>query len=373
MADIPFPSARLPARLPALDGVRGLAIGGVLAWHCLHQLLYHAAQPGNWQFHVYNSTNLAWAGVDLFFVLSGFLITKVILENRDSPRLFRTFYGRRACRILPLYYVVVGVAFLVRHGLPASAFWHQLFDGQHPWQSYATLTQNFFMGATGSYGGDALAVTWSLAIEEQFYLVLPLVIRFLPKRYLPWLFAAGIPLAYLVRMHFHDLRSYVLAPSHADSLLMGCLLAWICLQPAAFTWLKSQGRGLTLLLGFLAAGLLLINQMPNYFEQTIPSWLALFFGTLVLIAATQSNHPLTKLLEFRGLGFLGAISYGVYLFHFPIQNMIYWLIKGTTPELHSASELYLPLLVVATTVAAASLSWFFFEKRLVKLGHRLKF
>jgi peptidoglycan/LPS O-acetylase OafA/YrhL len=373
MANTPPLGNRLPGRLPALDGVRGLAIGLVLAWHCLHQLLFKAAQPGTWAFHVYRWTNLAWSGVDLFFVLSGFLITKVILENRDSPRLLRTFYWRRACRILPLYYIVVGAVFLARYELPSSDLWRQLFGGQLPWQSYVTLTQNFAMGTANTYGGDALAVTWSLAVEEQFYLVLPIVIRFLPKRYLPWLFAAGIPWAYLVRMHFHNLNSYVLAPDHADSLLTGCLLAWICLQPAAYNWLKNQGRGLTLLLGFLAAGLALINQMPDYFNQTIPSWLTLFFGTLVLIAATQPNHPIAKLLEIRGLKFLGAISYGVYLFHFPMQNMLYWLLKGTTPEILIAGDLYLPVLVVTASIVAASLSWFLYEKHWVKLGHRLKF
>jgi peptidoglycan/LPS O-acetylase OafA/YrhL len=154
---------------------------------------------------------------------------------------------------------------------------------------------------------------------------------------------------------------------------MGCLLAWICLQPPAFNWLKSQGRGLTLLLAFFAAGLLLINQMPNYFVQTIPTWLALSFGTLVLIAATQPEHPLTKLLQVRWLGYLGTISYGVYLFHFPIQNIVYWLIAGTPPVIHSVGDLYLPLLVVAASIAAASLSWLLFERHWVKLGHRLKF
>jgi len=366
--------SRLPARLPALDGVRGLAIGLVLTRHLLGQPLdYAGGQPGGWRYDIWYATRLAWTGVDLFFVLSGFLIAKILLENRSSPKLFSTFYSRRALRILPLYYTMLVAMYLLSHLLHAPTPWQWLFGGQHPWWNYATLTQNFPMGRSGITGGNALAVTWSLCIEEQFYLVLPLVIRFTPSRYLPWLFGAALPWAWLARAHWNDGRSYYWAPGHADSLLLGCLLAWICLQPAAFAWLQKQGRGLTLLLALLAAGIFVINQMPEFFGETVPSWFALFFGTLVLLAATQPAHPLTKLLSMRWLRYLGLISYGMYLLHRPIQALLSWKLQGSLPLIRSAHDLYIPVLIFLATLAAASLSWFLYEKKWVKLGHEVRF
>ena len=364
------PSATLPRHIRALDGVRGLAIALVFVSHCIHLPLHDAARPGNWQNILYCGTNLALTGVELFFVLSGFLITRILLENLASPRLLSTFYSRRACRILPLYFLVVAAAFAAAHLLVHDAFWARMFNGQHPWQYYATFTQNIVMGLTGIYGGDALDVTWSLAVEEQFYLVLPLVIVFTPREYLPWLFAAGVPVAYMARMHFHDARSYAYAISHADSLLTGCLLSWICLQPAAYAWLRRQGPGLTLLLALLGAGVLLINQMPDYFNQTTGSWLAFFFGTLVLLVVTQPRHFLTQMLEFRPLCFLGTISYGVYLMHFTVQNFLFWFMRQSLPTINTISDIIFPIATFALSIALASLSWYLLEKPFARLAHR---
>jgi len=364
----------LPRHIPALDGVRGLAIGLVLLAHCIHLPLENASPQSHWQNYAYRWTTLAWSGVELFFVLSGFLITKVLLENRDSPNLFKVFYSRRACRILPLYIAVVLAAFAGMHFLAHNAFWEQMFDGQPPWQGFATLTQNYFMGVANNYGGVALSVTWSLAVEEQFYLVLPLVIRFLPQRYLPWLFAGGIPWAYLVRMHLHDTRGYIYAPSQADALLLGCLLAWTCGQPAAYGWLKRQGGGLSLLLVLVGAGLIFINRMPEYFGRPVQTtFLVFFYATLVLLAVTQPDHLLSRFLSMRWIGFLGMISYGVYLFHFSLQAIVYWIVKGTVPTINNGTDLIYPIIIVGLSIGLASLSWFFYERPWVKLGHRVKF
>jgi len=364
----------MPRHIPALDGVRGLAIALVLVAHCIHLPMGNAGQLGHWQTNVYRWTNMAWSGVELFFVLSGFLITKVLLENRDSPNLFKTFYARRASRILPLYVFVAVAVFAAMHFLADNAFWEQMFGGRLPWQGYATLTQNYFMGASNNYGGDALAATWSLAVEEQFYLVLPWVIRFCPSRYLPWLFASGVPWAYLARMHLQDLRGFVYAPCQADSLLLGCLLAWVCEQPAAYAWLKRQGGGMTVLLALLGAGLMFINRMPEYFGEPVQiTWLALFYATLILLAITQHNHPLTKLLSMRWIGFLGMISYGIYLTHFSLQNILYWVVKGTGATMSDSADMIYPVIIIGLSIGLASASWFFFERHWVKLGHRAKF
>lgn len=364
---------RLPSRIPALDGVRGLAVTLVLIRHLVGTPLEQSGSLSGWRFFLWKSTELYGFGVDLFFVLSGFLITRLLLENQRSPRLLPTFYARRCCRILPLYYTMLAAMLALQFFLPRGLLWDRLFEFQHPWLSYVTFTQNIYMGLAGTTGGLALAVTWSLAVEEQFYLGLPWVIRYLPQHYLPWLFAAGVPWAMLTRMHWNDWRGWVWLPSHADSLLAGCLLAWVCLQPVALAWLKRQGRGLTLLLIILGVGLLVINQMPEYYRWQIDTWMTLFFSTLVLIGITQSDHLLTKVLELRWLGFLGTISYGLYLIHFPILGLVFWHLGHTLPVINTIGDLGLVALTFALSFALATASWFFFEQRFVRLGHRVKY
>ncbi len=367
------PADRLPAHIPALDGVRGLAIALVLGRHLLGTPVEAATQVTGWKFALWRSTQLWSYGVDLFFVLSGFLIARLLLENQGSPRLLPTFYLRRCCRILPLYFSLLLAAFALQHLIHGDVLRTWLFGGQHPWLSYLTFTQNFFMGIAGSTGGLALAVTWSLAVEEQFYLTLPWLIKFLPTRQLPWLFAAGIPWAMLCRFHWNNERSRVWTPCHADSLLLGCLLAWVCLQPAALAWLRRQGRGLTLLLLILGAGILVINQMPEFYVWIIDTWMSLFFAVLVLLGVTQSGHLLTRFLEQRWLGFLGLISYGVYLIHFPLLGLVFWHFRHTLPVINTAGDVGLCALTLALSVALATASWYGFEKIWVKLGHRAKY
>ncbi len=373
MADSPPGETSLPARIPALDGVRGLAIAMVLASHLFTMPLTFAGDLSGWRFYLWRWTRMGNFGVDLFFVLSGFLITRILLENRESPRLFRAFYARRCCRILPLYYALLACVFLLGHLVHAETLRTRLFLDQHPWLSYLTLTQNIYMGLAGTTGGLALAVTWSLAVEEQFYLGLPWVVRFLPTRILPWLFAAGIPWAMLVRFHWKDMRGSLWLPGHADSLLTGCLLAWVCLQPAALAWLRQQRAGLNLLLAAFFAGYLVLNQMPEYYVWLNDTWMTLIFGTLVLIGVTQPAHVATKFLQQRWLAFLGLISYAVYLVHFPLLSLVFWYFHQTVPVINNVSDLGLALLTLAASLLLATASYYFYEKPWLKVGHRVKY
>jgi peptidoglycan/LPS O-acetylase OafA/YrhL len=120
-------------------------------------------------------------GVDLFFVLSGYLITSILLHNRSAPRYFSAFYGRRAFRIFPIYAVMLAI-FLVGR---LSGVGRTFFDGALPWWSYALGLQNISMSIDQTYGAIWLAGTWSLAIEEQFYLLFPLIVLWLPPAALP--------------------------------------------------------------------------------------------------------------------------------------------------------------------------------------------
>jgi peptidoglycan/LPS O-acetylase OafA/YrhL len=170
-------------RSPALDGVRGVAILLVLFWH-LYACVPHPQWtqnfiPFDWL------ANMGWSGVILFFVLSGFLIARILLRHRQQPRYFSTFYIRRTARIIPLYYLCLGSFLLVRHWLPSAEnppLTPLLDNHSIALWPYAIFVQNYAMAQINHFGGAWLGVTWSLAIEEQFYLLLPLLIAIAPRR-----------------------------------------------------------------------------------------------------------------------------------------------------------------------------------------------
>src|SRR4051812_20319548 len=144
-------------RIAQLDAVRGLAILMVIA-------------------HNQGVFADGWMGVDLFFVLSGFLITGILIDTRESAGYFKNFYGKRCLRIWPLYFVVIVFMFVIVPWLrPSEA--HTVFDKSSPWWAYPLFLQNVFVASPTSAAG-ALAVTWSLAIEEQFYFVWPWIVRY---------------------------------------------------------------------------------------------------------------------------------------------------------------------------------------------------
>ncbi len=169
-------------RIPELDGLRGLAILLVLVWHFGY--LFASAGSSRWLYYVKDSMTMFWSGVDLFFVLSGFLIGGILLDARESPNYFKTFYTRRSFRIIPVYALLVVTFYVcVSLGLPARiAGSSAVFGATAPWYEYATFTQNIGY-ATGQPSQSLwLSTTWSLAVEEQFYLLLPAVVYFVPRR-----------------------------------------------------------------------------------------------------------------------------------------------------------------------------------------------
>ncbi len=252
-------------RIPALDGVRGLACLLVLSWHYVRGQV--PAQPGTATAYALRCLDLNWSGVDLFFVLSGFLLGGILLDHREAPNLFRVFYARRACRILPLYFAWLGLFLVLRFatasGDPAV---RGVFDGGSPtiatW-AYATFLQNVAMALGNGFGPEWLSVTWSLAIEEQFYLILPLVIRFVPPRRLPRLLivlALSAPALRLLSIRAfpgHGWALYVLLPCRWDSLFIGVLGAWAVRQDHYRTLMRRAPAVLPAVAIALLAGLVL--------------------------------------------------------------------------------------------------------------------
>src|ERR1035438_606001 len=233
---------RLRSRIAPLDGIRGIASLMVFFFHVPHL----AATPGSllsrWQL----LSSVGWSGVDLFFVLSGFLITGILLDNCNSERYFGTFYRRRIHRIFPLYYLLLAIYAVC---LAARVHLFDLFSSAPPvWWYFAGL-QNFAMAAAGTYGGVWLAGTWSLAIEEQFYLLLPAAVYYIrsPKT-LARIALALIVVAPLLRLLVEAvwpqnafMETYLLLPTRIDTISVGVLLA--CAYRSESAWKCSRARG----------------------------------------------------------------------------------------------------------------------------------
>ena len=223
------PPAGATTRVAAFDGMRGVA--------CLLVVVSHYFGHG------YSFSRLVEGsgavGVMMFFVLSGYLIGGILIDHRDSPSYFRTFYLRRAFRIFPIYYVVIGLSPLA---MAVCAWTAQYFS---LW-SYLTYTVNFSMAFSGEYGNALLVPVWSLCIEEQFYLLFPLLLYALPRHWrLERVLLVLIVLAVFCRCVLagagaNELYGKMLLPTRMDALALGVLAAHVRRTPALRHWLSQD-------------------------------------------------------------------------------------------------------------------------------------
>lgn len=344
-------------RIPELDGLRAVAILLVIAYHYLEP--FHRSASG-WRFYALAPARVGWIGVDLFFVLSGYLIASILLTNREAPAFFSTFYMRRFCRILPLYLPVVAVLYFAHEWRYASP--------QPPLLQYLTFTHNFWIASARDFGNSLLAVTWSLAVEEQFYLLLPALVRFNRPRRLLAIVIACICLAPLLRYPFlatsqRDvfLTTLVLLPTRLDSLMLGVLAAWLHWRgiaiPKRAVWSVWVVSGSWIVLAMFHRPVPGPIRYP-FITALFPLWIALFCVTTLLLALNGRF----RFLRWRVLTYTGLISYGLYLLHHPVRLLVHRLL----PDL----RLGLPIVALAAAFVAAALSWELLEKRFVRYGHR---
>jgi peptidoglycan/LPS O-acetylase OafA/YrhL len=379
---MPVDPPRLPGRVPELDGLRGAAILLVLVWH--YAVSPSSPAPGTLGAYLKQALSLSWSGVDLFFVLSGFLIGGILMEHRDSPRYWSTFFVRRACRILPPYAVVVAssvaAVLVAMKGLPAIAW---TLEGSVPLWSYVIFVQNFVMAQQSTFGSEWLSVTWSLAIEEQFYLFLPLLVRLAPRKALPFLLIPLVliaPIARLLLLMLHphgSMASYVLLPARADALLLGVLAAWALKHAGARRVLARHTRTLYAALVPLVVGAAFLASRgpgigPDMAAWTMTlvglSWLAVLYVAILLLVLLHPSGPIGWLARLSWLRALGTISYGVYLFHQIILALSHTLLLGQEPTIASIRDLLPTLLALTLTLGLATLSWRAMERPIVHWG-----
>ncbi len=374
-------NARLIARrIPELDGLRGIAIGLVLIWH--YFVIPTQAAPARWLSYARVFGCLTWSGVDLFFVLSGFLIGGILLDARSATNYFQVFYRRRFFRIVPIYAAILLVfpyleiaAQRMHHG---DFSW--LTTDPLPWYVYWTFTQNFWMAHHVSFGANTLAITWSLAIEEQFYLTLPLIVRFFSRRSLLTCVLSGICLAPLARIAIrlvwpHNwVAGFVFMPCRADALLLGVLAAILIRDDALRTRIQHSNLFFAISMPILLLGIAFLGwKSPDLGGSLMQfvgySWLALFYVSVLLYALTRRTSLVSKFLRIKWLGWLGGIAYGTYLLHQVIQGTLFGYFWSHEPHITGANTLLTALVALAMTLVIARLSWRFFENPLIRFGH----
>lgn len=369
------------ARIPELDGLRGIAILLVLLYHYFAGLARVSAPEGSALAYLSVLPRLAWSGVDLFFVLSGFLIGGILLDVRESPNYFKTFYARRFYRIVPLYFVMCTLLLLGTYlniGERIAGL-RLLYGNPIPWYILATFTQNYWLSLNFDRS-PLMGVTWSLAVEEQFYITLPLLIRYVRRTSLPYVVGLIILAAPLFRLWVFlahpewKMAAYGFTPGRIDALLFGVVAALLVRNDRAWTLLVKRRRALYVAFAVLCVGMAVLTLSKadsRTLLLTVPgySWVGLFYLCLLLIALTRRVKILNRLLRTRVLMGFGTIAYATYLFHLPVLYACFGLIQGDKPRLNNLPDAAIILLALAITLALAKLSWHYFEQPLVRRGH----
>ena len=344
-AATPTPRGGERRHIPELDGLRGLAIFLVFVFHYLK-----FKEGGSAAYQILpQAIRSCWCGVDLFFVLSGFLITGILLDTKNNPRYFTNFYSRRTLRIFPLYFSAAAIIFLmVPAFLPVRSAADQDMLGNQGWVWFYVMNLKVTLAGFKPFEADYAHTShlWSLAVEEHFYLVWPLIVYFASARFLRYTCVACIVGALALRVGtFYTTLSpvapYVFTLCRVDSLAAGGLLSLAVRDMSGRFVLRSLfwpmiASACTLLVLFVWRGGLKVGDWPM---KTFGfSLLAILFAGLIgTLLGLDESHPLRGVFRFKALRALGKYSYGLYVIHGALVPVFLGVL--TTDQLQGALSL----------------------------------
>jgi peptidoglycan/LPS O-acetylase OafA/YrhL len=382
----PAPAPKQSVHLDQLDGLRGLAALFAIWFHYLAGLGIDSRPVAAFQ----SVLEVNPISVDTFFILSGFLIGSILLRSKGSPNYYKTFYMRRVHRILPLYYAWIAVyvvLFLLRGGWGLAR--PQGFATPFVFASFLLLIQNFFPPIVEST--FIVAPTWTIAIEEHFYLLAPVCLKRFSKKVLSVLLVGVIVAAPVLRalifvLGGHDrawrqLAGYTWTPCHADALALGVLLAIAWTSAEKRAWVRNCSRPLPwAMVAFSVAALILGHldreQVPHAGVLAISagrSAIELSGFCVMIFALVRPESRFCDVLRSRFLRETGKISYCLYMVHWGMLWMVSRFIFHAQFGSGLRRDLSVVVIALILTYLVALVSWKLVEYPLIRRGHRYKF
>lgn len=351
---------------PALDGLRGIAILLVVFYH---------------NFGFINYFFFGWLGVDLFFVLSGFLITNILLNTVDKTNYLRNFFLRRILRIFPLYYAVLIICFFLIPAFGSSVIDLSFYTQNQLWFWFYFQNWLFIFKTPPN---NFLVHFWSLAVEEQFYLVWPLIILLIknPKRLLVLVFLVLL-IVLMIRLtlwlyKIEELSYFSLYTfTRIDGLCVGCIIAF--LQRTSSSFLEKYTTPIVLALAVANFVFYFINSSYQFSFPYLAiigyTTFAIIIGFGVYESTTGRNRIIDAFLGIGILKFFGKISYGLYIFHWPVYILLLPVTKNLLNNLFPMSQVFMQIVssVVVTSIAIfiSFCSYRYFEKYFLDLKSKL--
>lgn len=363
-------------RIAEIDGLRAIAALLVMSFHYLNNTLIN--NHSTLVHLIVKTFSFGWMGVDLFFVLSGFLIGSVLFINKVSNKYFSVFYVRRFVRIVPNYFLLLVLYFFI---MQIPFFKNSTFladSGVIPFWSYFLMLHNIYMGMACSLGNSSLSVTWSIGIEEQFYLIAPVVVKFVKTKFIPALLFVFIVVAIGCRSFYENwIPKYVFLYCRMDSLAIGILTAYLNQHINLLQWItkyKQKIQGLAFTLFVVCAFCYYKFGDLGVYKHTL-------FAVLFAIAILFALHGNTvgfyrKFLRNKALTFLGKLSYSLYLFHYLLLGVVFYILfqKDPTnpliPYAHKAAGIGLS---VAVSFIFSYCVYQFLEEPVMAIGKKYKY
>lgn len=312
-----------------------------------------------------------WIAVEMFFVLSGYLVGNLILDKMHNDNFFVVFYVRRICRTLPIYFI--SVLLIVTIFGATNAAWRDA-DVSFPVWSYFTFTQTLFMASTEQIGAHWLAPTWTLAVEEHFYLLAPMTFFFVPRKYLASVLiavaaaAVGCRIVVYVFNVGNPIAAHVLLPGIADVLVCGLLAAF-----ASKTDTVRHGKldyalrvaPISLLILLALLGLVAGRNSPGF---EILSPLVVSLASAAFLLSIVRNAPEAERFRGRVLRFFGRTFYAVYLTHLPVLGLMHGLILNARPDITDAKQWAVTIAAMPVCVLTSWLLTKLFEEPITRYG-----
>ena len=345
--------------IPELDGLRGIAI---------LMVMIHRFWPRTGVGVAADLAGTGWIGVDLFFVISGFLITGILLDTKDDGGYFKNFYARRMLRIFPLYYLFVIGVFVAFSGNPAfrehagSPFWYLAHLGNVP-EGVLEHDVPYWLGPI-----------WSLAIEEQFYLTFPWLVYALDRRKLTLLLFGMILAAPLIRLTTmlalpdHERFQYLFTLCRIDTIAVGCLLA-----VAVRALDLERHRKTVFRIAVVAMPMIVVLAIGSHLDRTSPfdrvfgySIVAIGCAAVLALVLLGRGQRSTAMLRFAPLAYLGKLCFGLYLLHRPADTIV----SALAARIGLSGELWLMPAKLVMAVVLATISWRLIERPFLGLKDR---